>query len=79
MGTLTGKSMRFGFYLSQGKNAKLPVGVDTSSIVLRPDDRPVIYRNFIDGLSPRESRWISRTRQYCLGRQSYELGFALAE
>lgn len=40
-------------YLSQGQKAKLPMGVDAEAIVLKPDDKPVIYRNFIEGLSPR--------------------------
>jgi mono/diheme cytochrome c family protein len=40
-------------YLSQGRAAKAPSGLDIESIVLAPDARPVIYRNFLEGLSPR--------------------------
>lgn len=40
-------------YLSEGKRAKPPAGLDSQSIVLAADARPVIYRNFIEGLSPR--------------------------
>ena len=40
-------------YLSEGKAAKKPIGLDVESIVLTPDSRPVLYRNFIEGLGPR--------------------------
>jgi mono/diheme cytochrome c family protein len=40
-------------YLSQGKEARPPVGLLPEAIILRADDRPLIYRNFIEGLSPR--------------------------
>jgi mono/diheme cytochrome c family protein len=40
-------------YLAQGEKAREPVGLDAQAIVLKPTDRPVIYRNFIEGLSPR--------------------------
>jgi mono/diheme cytochrome c family protein len=40
-------------YLSQGKAAKKPTGLDVEAIVLSPDARPVMYRNFIEGLGPR--------------------------
>jgi len=40
-------------YLKDGDRAALPEGLGGSVIELRPDDRPVIYRNFIEGLSPR--------------------------
>ncbi len=40
-------------YLEQGKNAKPPAGLDAQAIVLVPDKRPILYRNFIQGLSPR--------------------------
>ena len=40
-------------YLELGRKAPAPTGVVTSAIVLAPTDRPIIYRNFLDGLSPR--------------------------
>jgi mono/diheme cytochrome c family protein len=40
-------------YLSQGRNASKPTGLDSEAIVLAADSKPVIYRNFIEGLSPR--------------------------
>ncbi len=40
-------------YLAQGNNASEPVGMDPQSVVLRPTDRPILYRNFIEGVSPR--------------------------
>lgn len=40
-------------YLLDGKRAKVPSGLERQSIVLTPVDRPLIYRNFIEGLSPR--------------------------
>jgi hypothetical protein len=41
------------WYLSTGASAKPPTGLDGEAIVLVPEDRPVIYRNFIEGLGPR--------------------------
>jgi cytochrome c553 len=41
------------FYLSQGDEAREPVGMDAESIVLSPTEKPIIYRNFIEGVSPR--------------------------
>ncbi len=40
-------------YLLDGDRAKLPSGLMREAIELIPDDRPIIYRNFIEGLSPR--------------------------
>jgi cytochrome c2 len=40
-------------YLLDGRRAKVPSGLERQSIVLTPDQRPLIYRNFIEGLSPR--------------------------
>ena len=40
-------------YLSDGKKAKIPSGLIAKAIELKPVDRPIIYRNFIEGLSAR--------------------------
>lgn len=40
-------------YLSDGQNAKTPIGAETSMIELTAVERPVIYRNFLNGLSAR--------------------------
>ncbi len=40
-------------YLSQGNKTREPIGLDAQAIILKPTDRPIIYRNFIEGLSPR--------------------------
>lgn len=40
-------------YLSAGNKAKLPSGLIAKVIELKPTDRPLIYRNFIEGLSAR--------------------------
>lgn len=40
-------------YLQDGKQARLPSGLQRDTIELRPTDRPLIYRNFLEGLSPR--------------------------
>lgn len=40
-------------YLSDGEKAGIPDGLIAGVIELKPEDRPIIYRNFIDGLSPR--------------------------
>lgn len=40
-------------YLSDGNKAGVPEGLIAQMIELRPVEAPVIYRNFIDGVSPR--------------------------
>lgn len=40
-------------YLLDGNSAKVPSGLQQSAIELIPLDRPIIYRNFLEGLSPR--------------------------
>jgi hypothetical protein len=40
-------------YLGAGASAKVPSGLVVNAIELKPVDRPIIYRNFIEGLSPR--------------------------
>ena len=40
-------------YLLDGNRAKIPSGLMREAIELIPADRPIIYRNFIEGLSPR--------------------------
>ncbi|MCA9060093.1 MAG: c-type cytochrome, partial [Planctomycetaceae bacterium] len=40
-------------YLEDGKNARIPSGLITEAIELKPVDRPIIYRNFLEGVSPR--------------------------
>ncbi len=40
-------------YLSLGTDAKVPEGLIPGAIVLTPDTRPSIYRNFFSGVSPR--------------------------
>ncbi|MEP3479462.1 MAG: c-type cytochrome [Fuerstiella sp.] len=40
-------------YLEQGDKAAIPSGLEKKAIVLKPTERPMIYRNFIEGLSPR--------------------------
>ncbi len=40
-------------YLLDGNQAKVPSGVLREAIELIPVDRPIIYRNFIEGVSPR--------------------------
>lgn len=40
-------------YLLDGNRAKIPTGLMREAIELIPADRPIIYRNFIEGLSPR--------------------------
>ncbi|MEZ6124409.1 MAG: c-type cytochrome [Planctomycetaceae bacterium] len=40
-------------YLSDGTRAKIPSGLIAEAIELKPVDRPIIYRNFIEGLSAR--------------------------
>lgn len=40
-------------YLADGSQAKVPSGLQREAIELKPADRPLIYRNFLEGLSPR--------------------------
>ncbi|MFP6763167.1 MAG: PA14 domain-containing protein, partial [Planctomycetaceae bacterium] len=40
-------------YLKDGGNAGIPLGLQSGAIVLTPDREPLIYRNFIEGVSPR--------------------------
>ena len=40
-------------YLGDGKDAKEPSGLRPGAIELEPLQRPILYRNFITGLSPR--------------------------
>ena len=40
-------------YFSLGSKAKPPSGLVPDAIELKPSDRPLIYRNFLTGLSPR--------------------------
>lgn len=40
-------------YLSDGGNAKAPIGLRPDSMELVPGERPILYRNFMAGLSPR--------------------------
>ena len=40
-------------YLSDGDKAGIPEGLIAGVIELKPERRPILYRNFIDGLSPR--------------------------
>ena len=40
-------------YLSAGNKARIPAGLTGKMIELKPTDEPIIYRNFIESLSPR--------------------------
>ncbi len=40
-------------YLLDGPNAKIPSGLQREAIELIATDRPILYRNFLSGLSPR--------------------------
>lgn len=40
-------------YLAAGNKARVPSGLVTKAIELKPESRPIIYRNFIQGLSAR--------------------------
>ena len=40
-------------YLALGKKAPIPAGLMRGMIELIPKDEPIIYRNFLEGLSPR--------------------------
>ncbi len=57
-------------YLSFGKNAKPPTGLEGESIVLTPEQQPIIYRNFIDGLSPRAIAVAIHSASTWLGMQA---------
>lgn len=40
-------------FLEDGKKAGIPTGLNQAAIVLNPETTPIIYRNFIEGVSPR--------------------------
>jgi mono/diheme cytochrome c family protein len=40
-------------FLSEGERAGIPDGLQRDQIVLEPQDKPIIYRNFLEGLSAR--------------------------
>jgi hypothetical protein len=40
-------------YLLDGRRRRYPAGLERQAIELKPVDRPLIYRNFLEGLSPR--------------------------
>lgn len=40
-------------FLEDGKKAGIPAGLNKGGIVLKPESAPIIYRNFIEGVSPR--------------------------
>jgi mono/diheme cytochrome c family protein len=40
-------------YLDQGEKAGIPEGLLRDQMVLEPKDRPILYRNFLEGLSAR--------------------------
>lgn len=40
-------------WLSDGPSAAIPAGIQREAIVLEPKTEPIIYRNFIEGVSPR--------------------------
>ncbi|MBC8289908.1 MAG: hypothetical protein H8E37_06290 [Planctomycetes bacterium] len=40
-------------YLKDGSQAGIPLGLNSGAIVLTPEKEPLIYRNFIEGVSPR--------------------------
>ncbi|HEX7448939.1 MAG TPA: family 16 glycoside hydrolase [Pirellulales bacterium] len=40
-------------YITDGDKAGIPDGLIAGLIELKPESRPIIYRNFIDGLTPR--------------------------
>jgi mono/diheme cytochrome c family protein len=40
-------------YMSQGGQAATPEGLQRNQIALEPTDRPILYRNFLEGLSAR--------------------------
>jgi mono/diheme cytochrome c family protein len=51
-GTAAGQIESVWRYVSQDK-PRLPIGLGTEPIELEPTDRPIFYRNFIDGGGPR--------------------------
>lgn len=52
-GDPAGQTAALWAYLSQGQQARPPVGLLPEAIILQAQERPLIYRNFITGLSPR--------------------------
>lgn len=40
-------------FLEDGKKAGIPVGLNKGGIILKPETAPIVYRNFIEGVSPR--------------------------
>ena len=40
-------------FLEDGTKAGIPVGLNPGGIVLKPETTPIVYRNFIEGVSPR--------------------------
>lgn len=40
-------------YLKDGDKAGIPLGLNSGAIVLTPEKEPLVYRNFIEGVSPR--------------------------
>ena len=40
-------------FLEDGKQAGIPPGLNQAAIVLKAENEPIIYRNFIEGVSPR--------------------------
>ena len=40
-------------FLEDGKKAGIPAGLNSGGIILKPETVPIIYRNFIEGVSPR--------------------------
>ena len=40
-------------FLEDGKKAGIPIGLNSGGIILKPEKTPIIYRNFIEGVSPR--------------------------
>jgi mono/diheme cytochrome c family protein len=40
-------------FLEDGKKAGIPAGLNQGGIILKPETAPIIYRNFIEGVSPR--------------------------
>ena len=40
-------------FLEDGKKAGIPAGLNSGGIILKPETAPIIYRNFIEGVSPR--------------------------
>ena len=40
-------------FLSKGTGGGAPEGISGGKMELKPTDKPIIYRNFIEGVSPR--------------------------